>query len=124
MRGRTRIMVAAAFVALQSPGTTTHAVSFGPGTRYPVGAGPSGTATGDFNGDGKLDIAVANSGSGSISVLLGNGDGTFQLALNTPAGHTPWGLIAEDLNGDGLLDLAVVDEAGSAVILLGKGDGT
>jgi len=117
-------MVAAAFVALQSPGTTTYAVSFGPGTRYPVGAGPSGTATGDFNGDGKLDIAVANSGSGSISILLGKGDGTFQLALNTPAGQTPWALIAEDLNGDGLLDLAVVDEAGSAVILLGKGDGT
>ena len=123
MRGRTRILVVAVFVALQSPGRTTCAVSFGQGTRYPVGAGPFGMATGDFNGDGKLDIAVANSGSGSISVLLGNGDGTFQMALNTPAGQTPWALIAKDLNGDGLLDLAVADEAGSAVVLLGKGDG-
>jgi hypothetical protein len=47
---------------------------------------------GDFNGDGHLDLAVANQGSNNVSLLLGNGDGTFQAAQNFPAGdgHLPW----------------------------------
>ena len=44
-------------------------------------------AVGDFNGDGKADLAVANHGSNNVSVLLGNGDGTFQAAVNYGGGH-------------------------------------
>jgi FG-GAP-like repeat/Divergent InlB B-repeat domain/FG-GAP repeat len=123
MRLRRKILAAVAFAVFQSSGMA-QAVSFASGTSYPVGTGPFGITTGDFNRDGKLDLAVANSGSATISILLGNGDGTFQPALSTSAGQAPWALIAADLNGDGLLDLAVADEAGSAVVLLGKGDGT
>src|SRR5437764_14902276 len=53
---------------------------------YAVGAGPYSVAVGDFNGDGTLDLVVANSLANSVSVLLGNGDGTFQAARNFDAG--------------------------------------
>jgi FG-GAP-like repeat/Divergent InlB B-repeat domain/FG-GAP repeat len=124
MRLRIKIIAAVVFAAFQPAGTMAQTVSFGSGTTYPVGTAPFGIATGDFNRDGLLDLAVANSGSATISILLGNGDGTFQPAVNTSAGQAPWALIAADLNGDGLLDLAVADETGSALVLLGKGDGT
>src|ERR1700751_4532411 len=124
MRAHARTLTTAVLAVVQSCGTTTYAVTFGPGTSYTVGNGPLGIVAGDFNGDGRLDLAVANSGSGSISVLIGNGDGTFQPALNTPAGTTPWALTVADLNGDGHQDLVVADEAGSVLVLLGKGGGT
>jgi hypothetical protein len=79
----------------------------------------------DFNGDGKLDLAAANNGDNTVSVLLGNGDGTFQTQVRYPTPSGPHSLIAADFNGDGKLDLAVANEnASSASILLGNGDGT
>ena len=45
---------------------------------YAVGSSPDAIVTGDFTGDGRTDLAVANSGSNDVSILLGNGDGTFQ----------------------------------------------
>jgi len=79
----------------------------------------------DFNGDGKLDLAVLSQGSGAIFVFLGKGDGTFQ-----PAGHFAvvpgcGRMIAADFNGDGNLDLASTNAERDIVsILLGNGDGT
>lgn len=86
-------------------------------------------AIGDFDGNGKPDVAVAdNSGDplagdvGSIILLVGNGDGTLQAPRRFPAGENPVAIVATDLTGDGTLDLAVAGKQSSAVTLL-RGDG-
>ena len=91
-----------------------------------TGKGPQSVATGDFNGDGILDMAVTNSLGNTVTILLGNGDGTFTATQNSPAtGNKPMGVVAGDFNGDGILDLAVANSLGNTVtILLGNGDGT
>jgi uncharacterized protein (TIGR03437 family) len=92
---------------------------------YAVGFNPTYAAIGDFNADGKADLAVANAGSGTISVLLGNGDGTFQAAVNHSAGSGPVSIAVGDFNGDGKADLAVTNSgSGNVSVLLGNGDGT
>ncbi len=65
---------------------TSAGVEFASPVSYPVGTSPARIVIADFNGDGKLDIAVANSGSANVSIQLGNGDGTFKGAVNSPAG--------------------------------------
>jgi len=84
-------------------------------------------AVGDFNHDGHLDLAVVSyccPGAG-VSILLGNGNGTFRSPANYAAGEQPWSIVAVDLNHDGNLDLAVADSLSNYVyILLGNGDGT
>jgi hypothetical protein len=81
-------------------------------------------ATGDFNGDSKLDLATANTDSNSVSVLLGNGDGTFQPRMDFGTGALPTGLAVDDFNADGKLDLAVaIYGEGKVTILLGNGNG-
>ena len=60
-----------------------------PPCNYGAGHEPVSVAVGDFNGDGKLDLAVANYESNNVSMLLGNGDGTFQAAVNYGAGTEP-----------------------------------
>ena len=84
-------------------------------------------ASGDFNHDGKPDLAVLFSdvaGNGEIDVLLGNGDGTFRAPLITAVPfNNPLFLAESDLNADGVSDL-VVSSQGAPVVFLGKGDGT
>ena len=103
---------------------------------YAVGSDPVALVTGDFTGDGRTDLAVANEGSfdsdgnlipgtGDVSVLLGNGDGTFQAQITYAAGSDPVALVAGDFTGDGRTDLAVANYDDNDVsILLGNGDGT
>ncbi len=101
--------------------------SFQPPRTYATGVTSFTVAVGDFNGDGALDLAVANRDSGNVSVLLGNGDGTFQPARNFAAGDSPVAVAVGDFNGDGKLDLVVIDDirnVGTASVLLGNGDGT
>lgn len=83
---------------------------------------------GDFNGDGKLDLAVSNSDGASpnIAILLGNGDGTFgtPIITSTGGGSLQW-LATADFNKDGHLDLIATDSTnGDVAIFLGNGDGT
>jgi len=92
---------------------------------YKVGYNPSSVAVGDFNGDGKIDLVIANYPE-NLSVLLGNGDGTFQRQTGYRGGQSPLRVAVGDFNGDGKLDLAVagVSDAGTQVVRLGNGDGT
>src|SRR5260370_42672145 len=78
-----------------------------------AGVSPVSVAVGDFNGDGVQDLVIANFGSNNVSVLLGNGDGTFQGARNFAAGASPNSVAVGDFNGDGVQDLAVVNDFGS-----------
>lgn len=83
---------------------------------------PFGMVVGDFNGDFKKDLAVANIGNDSVDIYLGNGDGTFSMERVTfSPGSRPIALAAGDLNEDGALDLAVaLYGANEVAILLGK----
>jgi hypothetical protein len=83
-------------------------------------AGP--LTAGDFNGDGKLDVAVGN-GSGQVSVLLGNGAGGLSRAGGSPFGLSPAAIGAGDFNRDGRLDVAVANTNGKITILAGSGNG-
>lgn len=95
-----------------------------------VGTNPNSVIAADFNGDGKQDIAITNQTSGSVSVLLGNGDGTFTLKStncvgSTPCAGVPVSVAAADFNGDGKVDLAVANYDDTSVsVLIGNGDGT
>lgn len=116
----------------------------GDGTFQPTIAYISGgydsysVAIADVNGDGHPDLVVANlcentdCNNGSVSVLLGNGDGTFQAPLSFSSGENAWAVAVADVNGDGKPDLVVGTcsfgsefcNVGSVGVLLGNGDGT
>src|SRR5712691_2992927 len=82
-------------------------------------------AAGDFRGIGRADLAIANRDSGTVSILLSNGDGTFQPQTTFVVGMQPSSIAIGDFNGDQKLDLTVTNEADATVsILLGNGDGT
>jgi hypothetical protein len=95
-----------------------------------VGTSPDSVAVADFNGDGKLDLAVANNGDNTVSILLGKGDGTFRRQVDYTTGPGVSSVAVGDFNGDGKVDLAVADSAGGDAqnsgvsVLLGNGDGT
>jgi hypothetical protein len=99
---------------------------------YPVGLSPVSAAAGDFNGDGFPDLVVANHGTnytdGSVSILLGNGVGSFKPAQNYNAGSNSVSVAVADFNNDGILDLVVANapagKDGLVSLLLGNGDGT
>jgi probable HAF family extracellular repeat protein len=96
------------------------------GSPFQVGTNPQSVAVGDFNGDGFQDLAVANSGSNNVTVLLGNVSGGFTAASGGPitVGLQPVYIAVGDFNGDGIQDLAVANfSAGTVSVLLGNGSG-
>lgn len=93
---------------------------------YIVGYNPSSIITGDFNKDSKLDLAVTNRNlvNRNVTVILGNGDGTFQSPMNYAVNPLPIFLTTADFNNDTKLDFAVANGDSSISILLSNGDGT
>ncbi len=104
--------------------------SFLPAVSYAVGAGPIAMAVGDFNNNGNLDIVTVNQGTAGVSldftlsVLLGNGDGTFQPAVTYPLSYEPTAVAVGDFNHDGKLDLVIANESATVSVLRGNGNGT
>jgi len=88
-----------------------------------VGTTPSPNDNADLNGDGHIDLVISNTASNSVSVLIGNGDGTFQAVRNYTVGGTPRGLALFDVDGDGDTDIAAAALGGGFVTIL-RNDGT
>jgi hypothetical protein len=112
------LLLAAAVLSLRAHGQFTT----NPG--IPIVGNPCCVAVGDFNCNGKPDIADLNSSSGTVTILLGNGSGAFSAGPENPltAGFLPATMAIGDFNGDGDLDLAVAGATGITV-LSGTGSG-
>jgi hypothetical protein len=131
VRARTGLVIAAvsATAILATPLLSALAAGstfqFAPKADYATGEKPQGVATADLNGDGKTDVVSANTEANTVSVLLGNGDGTFKTKVDYATGTAPTGVAIADLNGDNKPDLIVTNSGSNTVsVLLGKGDGT
>jgi hypothetical protein len=97
-------------------------IPFAPAVNYAPGGNPF---CADLDGDGDLDLAVANYYSDSISIFKNDGNGTFQIASSYEVGEMPFPVFCADLDGDGDLDLAVGNYGGNTVsILKNDGNGT
>ena len=81
-------------------------------TRQLAAPGNAAVAVGDFNHDGKLDVAAV---AKELQIFLGNGDGTFKSPINYPVGDNPYSVAVADLNGDGKQDIAVANYLSSTV---------
>ena len=109
-------------------GTFGAPVSYG--TENGTRTGPGILAVGDVNGDGNADLVIANDSSNFISVLLGNGDGTFKANVDYPSGGLAKSVALGDLNGDGALDMVIANfgpptgAGGTVSVSLANGDGT
>ena len=100
--------------------------SLATGSPFAVGKSPVAIASADLNADSHPDLAVVNQTDNTVSVLLGNGDGTFTSALNSPlaTGQAPTAVAIADFNGDGVPDIAVTDpQTDSVSVYLGLGQG-
>ena len=101
--------------------------TFGTGQSYKFGQAVYSIVAADFDGDGKLDLAAAAGTDNSITIFFGNADGTFRQGSSFYTAVAPFNLLTADMNGDGKLDLVVLDSGlniASVSVLIGNGDGT
>jgi hypothetical protein len=112
------------FVCLTCP-TALGVQYYDPFIGYSVDSYPIGIVSADFNGDGNPGLVTANNQGSSVSVLLGNGDGTFATRVNYDTGSSqyPYSVDTGDMDGDGIIDIVTGGSMG-IVIFYGVGDGT
>ena len=127
-RSSVRWLSVIAFISAAGISTSSRcaAQAFVSGARFdfPAGPAPYGVAVGDVNGDGRPDLAAANWGASTVSVLLGDGHDGFGAPTSFATGGAPYSVAMGDLNGDGKTDLVVVNDISNSVsILLGNGSG-
>ena len=116
---------AAISVALPFSVAAGHGFGLGNAISFAAGTNPVSLAAADFNLDSRIDLAVADSVGNSVSVLLGDGDGTFAPGVTLPVGTTPTQVVTTDFNGDGKPDIAVTNSGSNNVsVFTGNGDGT
>src|SRR5262249_37179728 len=117
------ICVLASFAAAPPKGYGQCDSSFTAATNYAGVAHPASVAIGDFNGDGKPDLAIVNDVSGTVTVRLGSGTGTLGPPVSYGVGTNPTSIAIADLNGDGKADLAVTNFGSNSVsVLMGNGN--
>src|SRR5215472_10905347 len=87
------------FVSLAAFSATQRAFNFQAHVDFATGSGPAGVVTADFNGDGHADLAICNEFGNTVTVLLGNGDGTMQTGTDYPVGGSPSSIVEGDFNG-------------------------
>lgn len=112
--------------SLTAPGFISAASSnLFPESTVATGQDPVTVVSGDFTSNGNVDLAVVNHSSNTVSLLLGNGDGTFTSGATLATGNGPIAAVTADFNNDGIPDLAVLNQTDNTVsIFLGNGDGT
>src|SRR2546422_841373 len=106
------------WLAVITSTASTGTPSFAPATNFSAGTNPYAVVAGDFNGDSKLDLAVANYDSGNVSIFIGNGSGGFNAPANFTVGTHPRALATGYFNADTKLDLAVANEGSNNVSIL------
>jgi hypothetical protein len=117
------ILAASTEGGTQGASFTRVSVQAAPSAHIAGASQPVAVVSGDWNADGKVDLAVADSASNRVSVLLGDGSTTFSQTVDFTVGVSPIALIAADLNLDGTTDLAVLN-AGSRTVTLLAGNAT
>ncbi|MGH7742310.1 MAG: FG-GAP repeat domain-containing protein [Candidatus Eiseniibacteriota bacterium] len=113
------ILLLAPASVLAAPGSALFTSSF---LAFGTGTTPRLVAAGDLNGDGLTDVVVGNQGSNSVSVMPGQGDGTFGTRTDIPLGMSPGAIALADLDGDTRLDLVLANTAADSVVVLLSGD--
>ncbi|MDD4053098.1 MAG: VCBS repeat-containing protein, partial [candidate division Zixibacteria bacterium] len=126
MRYLTMFVCLLALIAMFYPFSSVHAeLIFTYRIDCPVGSRPRALYAADYDGNGWIDLATANSNSNTVSILLNNGNGSFQSAVDYPSDIMPHGLFSADYDRDGDMDLAIANgNSNSVSILFNTGDGT
>ncbi|MDH3975173.1 MAG: VCBS repeat-containing protein [Deltaproteobacteria bacterium] len=112
------------FILTFIPTSSQANVTFEHQGSYQRGSGPARVLFEDFNEDRKLDMAITNNSIHTVSIYLGNGDGSFQSAKDYSAGLYPWAILSGDFNKDGKLDIVTTNKDDTFTVLLGYDNGT
>lgn len=117
------LLIVLASLVFSLPGPVL-AMPFQAAVDYPLGTRPIYVAAGDFNKDGKPDLAVVLNSLDSVGIMINRGGGVFDAAVTYAVGGAPQDIAVGDFNKDGNLDLAIVTSSKYVSVLLGRGDGT